>query len=90
MLTIIIIMFCGIALGRLLRHRKLPWLGVATNVLIWLRLFLLGIEVGNDDRIIRGIASLGLEALVIALAGVAGGAVLSLLLWRYTSKNKKS
>lgn len=90
MLTIIIIMFCGIALGRLLRHRKLPWLGVATNVLIWLLLFLLGIEVGNDDRIIRGIASLGLEALVIALAGVAGGAVLSLLLWRYTSKNKKS
>ncbi len=90
MLTIIIIMFCGIALGRLLRNRKLPWLGVATNVLIWLLLFLLGIEVGNDDRIIRGIASLGLEALVIALAGVAGGAVLSLLLWRYTSKNKKS
>lgn len=90
MLTIIIIMFCGIALGRLLRNRKLPWLGVATNVLIWLLLFLLGIEVGNDDRIIRGIASLGLEALVIALAGVAGGAVLSLLLWRYTSKNRKS
>ena len=90
MLTIIIIMFCGIALGRLLRHRKLPWLGVATHVLIWLLLFLLGIEVGNDDRIIRGIASLGLEALVIALAGVAGGAVLSLLLWRYTSKNRKS
>lgn len=90
MLTIIIIMFCGIALGRLLRHRKLPWLGVATNVLIWLLLFLLGIEVGNDDRIIRGIASLGLEALVIALAGVAGGAVLSLLLWRYTSKNRNS
>lgn len=90
MLTIIIMMFCGIALGRLLRHRKLPWLGVATNVLIWLLLFLLGIEVGNDDRIIRGIASLGLEALVIALAGVAGGAVLSLLLWRYTSKNRKS
>ena len=90
MLTIIIIMFCGIALGRLLRNRKLPWLGVATNVLIWLLLFLLGIGVGNDDRIIRGIASLGLEALVIALAGVAGGAVLSLLLWRYTSKNRKS
>lgn len=90
MLTIIIIMFCGITLGRLLRHRKLPWLGVATNVLIWLLLFLLGIEVGNDDRIIRGIASLGLEALVIALAGVAGGAVLSLLLWRYAAKNRKS
>lgn len=90
MLTIIIIMFCGIALGRLLRHRKLPWLGVATNVLIWVLLFLLGIEVGNDDRIIKGIASIGLEALVIALAGVAGGAVLSLLLWRYAAKNRKS
>lgn len=90
MLTIIIIMFCGIALGRLLRHRKLPWLGVATNVLIWVLLFLLGIEVGNDDRIIKGIASIGLEALVIALAGVTGGAVLSLLLWRYAAKNRKS
>ena len=90
MLTIIIIMFCGITLGRLLRHRKMAWLGVATNVLIWVLLFLLGIEVGNDDRIIRSIASLGLEALVIALAGVAGGAVLSLLLWRYAAKNRKS
>lgn len=81
MFTIILIMASGIAIGWLLRGKKLPFLGRLTNVLIWVLLFLLGVEVGGDERIIKGIASLGLEAVIVAVGGVAGCSVLALLLW---------
>ena len=51
-------------------------------------LFLLGVEVGGDERIIRGIASLGVEAALVALAGVAGCALLCILLWRHAKGGK--
>lgn len=82
MFKIILIMASGIAIGWLLRRRKLTYLGKVTNFLIWVLLFLLGVEVGGDERIIRGIASLGLEAIAVAAGGVAGSALLALLLWR--------
>ncbi|MEZ3549456.1 MAG: lysine exporter LysO family protein [Muribaculaceae bacterium] len=88
MFTIILIMASGIAIGWLLRGRKLPFLGRVTNVLIWVLLFLLGVEVGGDERIIRGIASLGVEAALVALAGVAGCALLCILLWRHAKGGK--
>lgn len=71
MFTIILIMATGIGLGWLLRGRKMPFLGRITNALIWVLLFLLGVEVGGDERIVNGIASLGLEAILISVAGVA-------------------
>ena len=70
MFRIILIMAAGIGAGWLLRRRRLTWLGRVTDALIWVLLFLLGVEVGGDERIIRGMASLGLEALVISTAGV--------------------
>lgn len=82
MFKIILIMASGIAIGWMLRRRKLTHLGKVTNFLIWVLLFLLGVEVGGDERIIRGIASLGLEAVAVAAGGVAGSALLALLLWR--------
>lgn len=81
MFKIILIMASGIAIGWLLHRRKLTHLGKVTNFLIWVLLFLLGVEVGGDERIIRGIASLGLEAIAVAAGGVAGSALLALLLW---------
>ena len=83
-------MACGIGLGWLLRRRRLPLLGKVTNFFIWVLLFLLGVEVGGDERIVNGIASLGLEAAVIAAAGVAGSSVIALLLWKWSGKGGKS
>ena len=57
-------------------------------VLIWLLLFLLGVEVGGNPRIIQGIATLGAEALVLGVAGIVGSAVLAWTLWRWSKKTK--
>ncbi len=90
MFKIILIMASGIAIGWLLRRRKLTHLGKVTNFLIWVLLFLLGVEVGGDERIIRGIASLGLEAIAVAAGGVAGSALLALFLWRRARSGREA
>lgn len=89
MLTIIAVMALGIVAGYLLRRQRLKQLGRVTLAIIWLLLFLLGVEAGGNDRIVNGLASLGVEALVIAVAGVLGSAALSLLLWKFSRKHRK-
>ena len=90
MFKIILIMASGIAIGWLLRGRRLPWLGKVTNMLIWVLLFLLGVEVGGDERIIKGMASLGAEAITVAVGGVLGCTVLALFLWRWASRGREA
>lgn len=85
MIRIILIMAAGIGTGYLLRGRNLRHLGKVISVLIWLLLFLLGVEVGGDERIVKGIASLGAEAVIISLAGVLGSVILALALWKFSS-----
>lgn len=81
-------MAAGIGAGYLLRRHPLRHLGKVISLLIWILLFLLGVEVGGDERIVRGIASLGLEAMLITFAGVCGCGVLALVLWKFV-KGKK-
>ena len=88
MFIVILIMMAGIAAGRLLRHRRMSGLGKITNALIWVLLFLLGVEVGGDDRIVSGIADLGLEAVAISVVGVAGSALLASGLWAWSKRRK--
>lgn len=83
MIIILCMIASGIAVGWLLRGRIPGGLGRVTDLLIWVLLFLLGVEVGSDDVIFSGITGLGSEALLVASAGVAGSAFLSLLLWKW-------
>lgn len=89
MFVVILIMMAGIAVGRLLRRRNLSYLGKITNMLIWVLLFLLGVEVGGDERIVRGIGSLGLEAVAVAVAAVIGSAALASGLWIWSKRRKE-
>lgn len=88
MFLIILVMMAGIGIGWCLRRRQLPFLGRLINVFIWLLLFLLGVEVGGDRRIVEGMASLGGEALAVAAGGVAGSCLLAWLLWRWAGRGK--
>lgn len=90
MFKIILIMASGILAGWLLRGRNLRLLGKIISVLIWILLFLLGVEAGGDERIVKGIASLGLEAVVITIGGVAGCSLLALGLWRISHRSSNS
>ena len=75
MLKIVMIMLCGIGAGYLLRNRKMSFIGRVITALIWVLLFLLGIEVGANPRIVNGLQTLGLEAIVLTIAGSLGSAV---------------
>ena len=86
MFTIISIMLSGMLAGYLLRRLLFGRLGRVITALIWMLLFLLGLEVGSNERIVSGLATLGLEALLITLAGTLGSVLAAWGLWRYTQR----
>lgn len=88
MLKIVVIMFCGVGTGYLLRNKKMSFIGRIITVLIWLLLFLLGIEVGSNPRIIQGLQALGWEALVLTLGGSAGSVLFAWALWRMIDRKR--
>ena len=65
MFIIIGIMLTGMLLGYLLRSKRLTWIHKIITLLIWSLLFLLGIDVGGNETIIKGLPTLGLEAVII-------------------------
>lgn len=50
-------------------------------MIIWILLFLLGIEVGGNETIIKGLPALGLEAAIITLSAVTGSTLCAWGLW---------
>lgn len=89
MFTVIGFMLGGICIGFAFRNRCLPQIDKFTTVLIWMLLFLLGIEVGGNRKIIEGLATLGAEAFAITMAAVLGSCVAARLLWTWLCKRKK-
>ena len=81
MFTIIGIMLTGMLLGFLLRKQSLSVIHRIITLLIWLLLFLLGIDVGSNEKIINGIHTLGLEALIITVAAILGSVTAAWGLW---------
>lgn len=88
MLKFVAIILSGMAVGFLLRKRQLRIVPHAVTVLIWLLLFFLGVEVGENPQVINGITSLGLEALWLSLAGLVGTVAFSWALWRWVARQK--
>ena len=82
-------MLSGMAVGFLMRGRRLRIVPHAVTVFIWLLLFFLGVEVGENPQVINGIRDLGLEALWLSLTGIAGTILFSWALWRWTRGRKK-
>ena len=88
MLIIVGIMFCGIAVGYLLRNHDLRLTSKAITLLIWLLLFFLGVEVGENPRIIDGLKDLGLEAVWLSVMGIVGSVLLAWALWWFIQSRK--
>ena len=83
MFTIIGLMLTGMLLGYLLRKRNLHRIHTVITVLIWTLLFILGIEVGGNEQIIKGI-----EAVILTLGGTLGSVVAAWALWKALYKKK--
>ena len=90
MLIVVMIMLCGIAMGYLLRNKNTRIVSRIITVLIWLLLFLLGTEVGSNPRIVMGMQTLGIEALLLTIGGAVGTIIFSWLLWKYVSRKEAS
>jgi len=88
MFTVIGIMLTGMSLGYIFRARNLSWTHRLITLLIWVLLFLLGIEVGGNERIISSLHTLGLEAIALTLGGTLGSVVAAWALWRVLYGNK--
>lgn len=89
MFIVIGIMLAGVCIGLWGRKLKMRWIKTIITVLIWLLLFLLGIDVGSNRRIIEGLHRLGLEAIVIALYGIAGSVFAAWMLWKWIEKKEE-
>ena len=89
MLKVVAIMLSGMAVGFLMRKRRLRVVPHAVTVLIWLLLFFLGVEVGQNPQVINGISDLGMEALWLSLTGIAGTVLFSWALWRWVASGRK-
>ena len=88
MLIVVSLMLCGIAVGYMLRNKNTRIVSRIITVLIWLLLFLLGIEVGSNPRIVGGMQTLGIEALLLTIGGALGTTLFSWLLWKYVSRKE--
>lgn len=82
MFTIIGLMLTGMLLGYLLRKQNLKRIQALITLLIWLLLFILGIEVGSNSQIIKGLHTIGLEAATLTLGGSLGSVIAARALWR--------
>ena len=56
--------------------------GKAVSVTVLAMLFFLGVEIGSDEHVLENLSTLGLRAFVLAVAGVAGSVILSMLLYK--------
>jgi uncharacterized membrane protein YbjE (DUF340 family) len=81
-------MILGIGVGYIFRKRNLSFISKVITVLIWILLFVLGLEVGSNPQIVSNLGNLGLDALIITLGALLGSITLAALLWKIVNKSK--
>jgi len=81
MFIVIACMIAGIVVGYLLRLRRIRFIHRFILILIWLLLFMLGLEVGANETVIRRFGTLGFEAFLLAFAGTLGSVIFAWFLW---------
>lgn len=88
MFKVLALMILGIGVGYIFRKRNLSFISRLITLLIWILLFVLGLEVGSNPQIVSNLGKLGLDALVITLGALLGSIILAALLWKFVNKKK--
>ena len=87
MFKVLTITFTGIALGYMLRKVKaLEHLQKSISWTIYLLLFFFGLQVGANEQVVGNLDTLGLKALIIAMAGSLGSSMAAWGLYRWIFK----
>ena len=89
MFTVIGLMMAGILIGYMLRKKDLKGIGSIITMLIWILLFLLGNEVGSNQKIIEALGTLGIEAAIITAFAILGSCLAAWALWYFLYKRKE-
>ncbi len=84
MITVLAIMTAGIILGFFLsgKDKLIKINDKLTTWAIYLLLFLLGIGVGTNDKIVKNIHTIGLQAIIITLGALAGSLICAYVVYK--------
>ncbi len=88
MFTVLLFMFAGIGVGYLMRKIRIRFINGVTTTLIWALLFILGLEVGVNENVVRNFGKLGLDAFLVAFFATLGSIIGAKFLWiRKSNRN---
>jgi uncharacterized membrane protein YbjE (DUF340 family) len=81
MITVLLLMTSGMILGWVFHNRKklIKITSELTNWAIYLLLFLLGLSVGTNEKILSNFNQIGFQAILITVFAVAGSILMSWL-----------
>jgi len=84
-------MVLGMGIGLFIGNRPkiIKIVGILTSFAIFLLLFLLGIGVGTNDKIINNLHSIGLQALILTLGAILGSLICSYFVYKFFFKTEK-
>ena len=71
------------------KKRFNPFTERATNYIIYLLLFFMGLSVGTNREIMSNIQNLGFQALIISLFAIAGSIIIARIVFKIFFKNEK-
>ncbi|HRW62513.1 MAG TPA: LysO family transporter [Bacteroidales bacterium] len=88
MIAVLVLMTLGIVIGWFLHHKEkfLLFTGRLTNWAIYILLFLLGVSVGTNEKILNNFDKIGLQAILITLFAIAGSVLVSWLTYHFFFK----
>lgn len=87
---ILLLLVISVCIGMLLqRCRALRHLERSATWTVWLLIFVFGISLGSNEKIVNDFARFGLTALVISLAGVAGSVLAAWGIGAYINKSNQ-
>lgn len=91
MYTALIILFCGMLLGRIFRRFLSPGLlrGLISFA-IFLLLFLLGVSLGGNSQLLEKLPVFGLQAIILSLLAIAGSIVCCYIGQKFFWKNRSN
>lgn len=93
MITVLVIMITGIIIGFFI-NGKAKLIKINDKLITWaiyLLLFLFGIGVGINDKIVENIHTIGLQAIVITIGALLGSLICAYIVYKFFfEKTKKT
>lgn len=89
-IIVLAIMILGIGIGLIIGNRPkiIKIVAALTSFSIFLLLFLLGIGVGTNDKIINNLHSIGIQALVLTIGALLGSLICAYFTYNFFFKKK--